>query len=205
MAKQKQKTKADVTKVIFVLDESGSMGRLKSETIDGFNNYLQELRDEEKEYVLDVISFNSNATRYIYADVPLNKCKNLTANDYKPAQWTPLYDAMLTAIRKGGDNEKTIVVVMTDGKNNINPGLLSDLIKLIQEKEAYGWGFVYLGAAADAWGEEKAFAGTTMALNSGYHEDNVRGRGQAFALASRVTKSYANKAKEDKTAFLIEK
>ena len=71
-----------LTEVVFILDESGSMHRLKADTIGGFNSTLEKQREEEGDCLVSLVSFN-NMSKVILDRVPISEVKNLTDNDFR--------------------------------------------------------------------------------------------------------------------------
>ena len=83
----------------------------------------------------------------------------MTDDDYKPADLTPLYDAIAVGIiqtdrylGQTGKDHDVIFTIMTDGLENFSTNYaLEDIFRMISEKEKNGWVFNYLGANQDAW------------------------------------------------------
>ena len=51
----------DLTEVVFILDKSGSMSGLESDTIGGFNSLIEKQKKEEGEALISVVLFNRNS------------------------------------------------------------------------------------------------------------------------------------------------
>ena len=62
-AKSVSKNK-EVVDVIFILDRSGSMGGLESDTIGGFNSVLEKQRKEEVKHILQQFCLTINMNCY---------------------------------------------------------------------------------------------------------------------------------------------
>lgn len=148
------------TVVNFVLDETGSMQSVKEETISGFNAYIAELVKNAKAKVwLTLTQFNSQKIEVVYNMVNIIDVHDLTAETYRPANFTPLYDAIGQTIRTTEDALKlkrgkpaVLCVIMTDGEENASKEWTKDKIfNLIEEKTKEGWTFVFLGADQDAY------------------------------------------------------
>lgn len=160
-AKTTKTTAKKVQKVLsaFILDKSGSMFVRQQPTIDGFNEYLQTLKDDQgADYLFNLTLFDTDVTTP-YTGEPLVNVAKLGEATYKPAGNTALYDALGTTIRKIEESltstkvDKVLVVVLTDGQENSSSQYSRERIfKLIKEKEALGtWTFVYLGCDKDAY------------------------------------------------------
>ena len=119
--------KKDLTELVFILDRSGSMGGLESDTIGGFNATLQKHREAEGDAVVSTVLFD-NFTEVLHDRIPISTVENLTSKDYWVRGCTALLDATGGAIRHISRvhgylpdeyrPEKTIFVIITDGYEN---------------------------------------------------------------------------------------
>ena len=144
----------DKTVIGFLLDETGSMGGLKKETISSFNEYVQSVKDEIKDVVMTLTKFNSLKIEIIYNLRQLKNVPSLDEKSYEPNALTPLYDAIGQTIREMEPHmkecKKALFIIQTDGYENASKEYSLDAIKkLIKEKEKEGWTFVFLGANLD--------------------------------------------------------
>ena len=105
--------------IVLALDSSGSMRRKESEVMDSARRFVDSLRPEDS---LALVLF---ADRSVFAhDLSTNRQFSHDAiREYKAQGGTALYDAMSDALirlrRVGG---RRVVVVMTDGRDENNPG-----------------------------------------------------------------------------------
>lgn len=147
------------TFVSFLLDETGSMGSIADETVQGLNTYLETLQQGDAEIVFSLVSFNSNETRRRHVAVPVREVPPLARSDYRPNAMTPLIDASVKiirateeAVRRREDDPAVVIVIQTDGEENVSVEYgQADLALLVKEKTAAGWEFVFLGAGLDAF------------------------------------------------------
>jgi hypothetical protein len=140
------------TYVSFILDETGSMRSVKSQTIRGFNEYLATLKEKPKGVRFTLTQFNSNKVEVVHDGVKLEKVPELTSETYKPNNLTPLYDAIGRTINAIGDKENVIIAIQTDGEENHSKEYTREMIyDMIQQKQKDGWTFVFLGADIDAY------------------------------------------------------
>jgi hypothetical protein len=148
------------TFVSFLLDETGSMGSIREETVAGLNDYVASLRESDAEILFSLVSFNSNRTRRRYVAEPIAGVEPLRLDEYCPDAMTPLIDAAVKIIRATeeavvarGDDPRVVIVMQTDGEENVSVEFDNrDLAALIKEKTEAGWEFVFLGAGMDAFG-----------------------------------------------------
>ena len=148
---------------IIILDESGSMISIKRETINGFNETVQTIKDaqnkhnETQQHFVTLVSFNSSGIKTIYDKVPCDDVEELTKESFQPNASTPLYDAMGITLNKfrytldeNADN-KVLVTIITDGEENSSAEYKSNMIKmLVEELQSKGWVFAYIGANQNA-------------------------------------------------------
>jgi hypothetical protein len=90
--------KENYLKIIFVLDESGSMQGTESDVIGGFNKFLEQQKSQAfQKSSVSLYKFNDDSNR-VFHNLPLDKVRPLQAQDYSPGGLTTLYDAIGLAI-----------------------------------------------------------------------------------------------------------
>ena len=153
--------KKGLTELVFILDESGSMSGMESDTIGGFNSMIEKQRREDGEAYVSTVLF-SNESNVIHDRVALSRVEPLTDRQYTPHGCTALLDALGGAIDHIGNVHKyarpedvpehTVFVITTDGMENASRRYTKGEVKRMVErqKERYGWEFLFLGANIDA-------------------------------------------------------
>ena len=156
-----------MTELVFILDRSGSMFGLESDTIGGFNAMLEKQKKAEGTVLLSTILFNQESVvlhdRVNVLDVPA-----LTAKDYEVSGCTALFDAVGGAVRHVGKVHRYIrpedvpdhvlFVITTDGMENASHRFSeSDVKRMIAEAREKGWEFLFLGANIDAVATARGF------------------------------------------------
>ena len=152
--------KKNLTEIVFILDRSGSMSGLESDTIGGFNSMLKKQKQQEGEAFVSTIMF-SNCSEVVHDRVAIDKISPLTERDYTVGGCTALLDAIGGAVkhvmnihkyaREEDVPEHTIFVITTDGLENASREFTSDQVKkLIEQQKEKGWEFLFLGANIDA-------------------------------------------------------
>jgi len=190
MARKKAKTLLNVS---FLLDKTGSMGSVAKATISGFNEYVASLKSRADEIRFTLALFNSDGTDTLCKGVPLVDVKPLDSKTYDPVGATPLYDAVAATIHAteqalAGKKENVLFIIMTDGEENSSEEFTREQVRaLIQQKEADGWTFAFLGANQDSWGVGEGI-GVAVA-DSAMDYDAAKPK-QAFAAASMATSDY---------------
>ena len=150
----------ELTEVVFILDRSGSMAGLESDTIGGFNSFVEKQRQEEGECLISTVLFNQ-LSRVIHDRVPIDEIRNMNREDYFASGTTALIDAMGDAIhhiknvhkyiREEDVPANTVFVIITDGLENASHRYTSDQVKkMVSQQKEKGWEFLFLGANIDA-------------------------------------------------------
>ena len=148
------------TELIFILDRSGSMGGLESDTIGGFNATINDQKTLEEETRVTTILFD-NFFEILHDRIDLQDLPTLTEKDYFVRGSTALYDAVALGIRKivnvqkqtipEGRADKVIMVITTDGYENSSRETNAAMLhKMIDDCKKDGWEFLFLGADIDA-------------------------------------------------------
>ena len=150
--------KENYLKIIFVIDESGSMQGTESDVTGGFNNFIEQQKTEHQgKITVSLYKFNSYWSR-ILNDLPIEEIRPLTNGDYTPGGLTALYDTIGNAITDIENQAKytkrehkasmVMMVIITDGQENASREYDSRKVKeMIQELEkSKNWQFIYLGA-----------------------------------------------------------
>lgn len=149
------------TELVFILDRSGSMHGLESDTVGGFNSMIEKQKKVEGECYVSTVLFDDTQT-VLHDRKKLSEIAPMTEDDYTLGGCTALLDAIGGAIHHIGNihkyarredvPEKTMFIIITDGMENASRRYSSHDIKkkIERQKEKYGWEFVFLGANIDA-------------------------------------------------------
>ena len=154
--------------IAVLLDRSGSMESIKSDTEGGFNAFIAEQRKESLDIGVTLAQFDTEY-EVVYANRPVSDVPPL---ELQPRGMTALYDAVGRLITDVGaelaalpDEERpgrVTVVVLTDGHENSSREWTHKAVgKAIRRQERdYAWDFVFLGANMDAVaiGQQLGFA-----------------------------------------------
>ena len=153
--------KNNITELVFILDRSGSMRGLESDTIGGFNGMIDNQKKVDGKCYVTTVLFDTRFDR-LHDRVDLNEIKPMTDKDYCVGGCTALLDAIGDTIRHIAQIHKyarpedvpehTTFVIMTDGMENASRRYSSQKVKemIEHEKEKYGWEFLFLAANIDA-------------------------------------------------------
>jgi hypothetical protein len=179
--------KSDYTHISWLLDISGSMKKIKTDVIGGFNSFLEDQKKETGKLTLTLAKFDD---RYeiAYQMAPIEEVKNLTDKTFIPRGMTALLDSLARLVIDTGKvlaempeserPEKVLFIIQTDGQENCSRQYTNDKVKemIEHQKDIYKWEFMYLGANQDgfavggAMGMQGAtYAATTDGLRGAYY------------------------------------
>lgn len=149
------------TRIVVVLDRSGSMGKIKDDTIGGFNQFLEDQKKAPGKAQMTLVLFD-HEYNIVFAGEDINNVEKLNDKTFVPRGMTALLDALgrtinttydqIKSAKKKDRPEQVIFVVVTDGQENNSKEYERDAIfKMITTmKEEEKWQFVFLGANQDA-------------------------------------------------------
>lgn len=208
--------KKGLTELVFILDRSGSMSGLESDTIGGYNAMLEKQKKEPGEAVITTVLFDD---RYelLHDRINLRGIAPITDKEYYVRGYTALLDAIGRTINKIGNVQKhtaederaehVLFVITTDGMENSSREFSYEKIRQMIEhqKSKYGWEFIFLGANIDAIATAERFGiGQDRATN--YHADSegtllnyeVIGETVSHLRASRpISENWKDRIEED--------
>lgn len=157
-----------LTEIVYILDRSGSMGGLESDTIGGFNSMMEKQKKTGEKAVISTVLFDDQC-EVLHDRISIDQIGKMTDEQYYVRGCTALLDAVGGAIshignihkyaRKEDRPEKTIFIITTDGMENASENYSYDRIqKMIKrQQEKYGWEFIFIGANIDASEEAQKF------------------------------------------------
>ena len=162
-----EKKRNDLTELVFILDRSGSMAGLESDTIGGFNGLIDKQKKVDGKAFVTTVLFD-NQQKTVHDRVDLTEVAPMTEKEYYVGGSTALLDAVgdtVTHIEKIHKYVRpedvpahTMVVITTDGmENSSHRWRAADVKKLVEKKKEGGWEFLFLGANIDAVSEAARF------------------------------------------------
>ncbi len=152
--------KKNLTELVFILDRSGSMSGLESDTIGGFNSMIEKQKKEPGDALVSTVLFDDRS-EVLHDRIPLQEVPKMTDRDYYVRGCTALIDAIGGAVhhisnihkyaREEDIPEKTVFIITTDGMENASRQYSSrEVKKMIEQKQESGWEFLFVGANIDA-------------------------------------------------------
>ena len=193
------------TEIVFILDRSGSMGGLESDTIGGFNSMIRKQKKEDGKCYVTTVLFDS-VVETLHDRVDLEKIGEMTDKEYFVRGSTALLDAIGRTVKHISDIHKyirdedvpahTIFVITTDGMENSSREYSSDKVKkMIEKKKEKGWEFIFLGANIDAVETARSF-GIAKENAVNYHSD-AKGTALNYECVGMAIQSVRRKGKMD--------
>lgn len=115
-----------VNHVVFILDHSGSMSSIAEESLNNFNENIQELKNKSKtqDTYVTLINFSSRV-EVVFKEINVNNVEEL--NEYICSGTTALYDAVgvginildnIKELKDEDSNHSALLIIMTDGYEN---------------------------------------------------------------------------------------
>ena len=159
--------KENLTEIVFILDQSGSMGHLRDDTIGGYNTYVEDQKKEPGEAYLTTVLFD-DCYIVLHDHIKIQDVPVLTEKYYRPGGCTALMDAIGRTITSVGrrladtpEEERpahVIFVITTDGYENASKEYTREKVKqMIEHQQSkYSWTFLFFGAGIDAYQEAES-------------------------------------------------
>lgn len=199
---------AELTELVFILDRSGSMNGLESDTIGGFNGMLSKQKEEGEKVNVTTVLFDDEV-EVIHDRFPIDIIEPLTDKEYYVRGCTALLDAVGEAIKKIENVQKhlpeahkagkVIFVITTDGLENSSVEYShNDIKRMIEAKKECGWEFLFLGANIDA-GREAEKIGIARERAVTYENDH-KGVAINYETVGRAVRK-ATKSRDCKVEF----
>ena len=148
----------NLTEIVFLLDRSGSMAGLESDTIGGFNSFIKKQCSLGRTHLTTILF--DDRYEILHNGIDASNV-TLTDKDYYTRGTTALLDAVGKAIIDVGYRlshlmedlhpNKVIFVITTDGLENSSREFTYDKVKqmISRQKEACNWDFIFMGANID--------------------------------------------------------
>lgn len=204
--------KPERIELVLVLDKSGSMAGLESDTIGGFNAMVEKQKELALPVRVTTVLFNDER-EMLYERKDIQRVRPLTAKEYEVGGTTALLDAVGTTIltleqtgAAARTGTKVIFVIITDGMENASTEFTKAKVKqMISEKqEKAGWDFIYLGANIDAVEEADAI-GVDRAKAVTYRNTESGVRANYDAVAAYVEEAAEGSAASGKWKERVER
>lgn len=198
------------TYVAIILDKSGSMAGTKTQTIKGFNELVQQLKEDSKnqEIFCSLVTFNGDVFEHLW-NVSADELVEASPESYVPNGSTAMRDAIGYTIQKlidtteyGNENNSYLVYAFSDGETNADKHFSGTALKETIEgcQATKKWTFSYMGCSDSYLKEISRQTGVPIANMAAWRNDTSEGAGRAFEnLRGRQRKYFAARAMGSKS------
>lgn len=189
-------TKPGYTAIALLIDSSGSMESIRSDTEGMINGFIKEQAGAEGHRTIRIWTFSNelDPKGWLRQFCPSKPAGEIDRFVLQPYGGTALLDAMGTTIAQFGDElaempederpEHVIHAVMTDGMENSSKEYSWDAVNAasLRQQETYGWNIVYMGANQDAIKVgNRLGVHTNSTLSYEASSDGLRGTSRSFS------------------------
>ncbi|MBP5870901.1 vWA domain-containing protein [Streptomyces scabiei] len=190
-------TNPDARHIAVILDRSGSMQAVKTDTEGGLAAFLEAQQEAPGQTTVSLYQFDDQYEA-VYENKPL---ADVPAFRLRPRGATALLDAVGRTITTLGEQldakpederpGEVVVVILTDGHENASReyGLPRIKALITEQQDAYGWKFVFLGADQDAFAAAGGMGigrATTLSYSSDATQDSMTNAGRMVARGTRT-------------------
>ena len=201
-------TDSNKTLIAALLDRSGSMADSKEFTEDGWRELINTQRSEPEYCEVTLAQFDTEY-EVLYPPTAITAVPEFVL---VPRDRTALLDAAGVFITEVGDQlaalpedqrpGQVICLIMTDGMENASRQWTWEALKalIIQQREVYGWKFIFLGADIDAvevgerMGVDRRYA---MTFDKRSHAGNRAAYARASSMVTGFKRDYLDEGFTD--------
>lgn len=197
--------KKNSTAVVLLIDESGSMRKLRNDTIGSVNMFISEQAGLPGDCHIKIVTFDSDAMTI--RSGPARRIEEITERDYAPSGMTALYDALKSEIKILGEAlqetpeserpDRVVFAIITDGEDTASVSTRHEIRDMIMHQESvYSWQFLYLAAGFDAFSQA-----AKMGIQPGYSAQYAASSGGYRAAMGIMSASIADSRSGSPRAF----
>jgi hypothetical protein len=183
--------------IAVILDRSGSMQAVKSDTEGGLRAFLEAQHEAPGSTTVSLYQFDDQY-QAVYENTPLDHVPDFTL---RPRGATALLDAVgrtvttlgeqLAAMPEDDRASEVIVVILTDGHENASAEYTKTAVKKLidHQQDQYGWQFCFLGADQDAFeaaGGIGIRAESTLSYASEHTQQSMTNAGRMVARGTKT-------------------
>ena len=190
-------TNPDLRHIAVILDRSGSMQAVKTDTEGGLTAFLEAQHDAPGQTTVSLYQFDDQYEA-VYERTPLDQVPPYAL---RPRGATALLDAIGRTITTLGEHlagtqeadrpHEVTVVILTDGHENASAEYTKTAVKklITRQQDDYGWKFVFLGADQDAFNAAGGIgirAESTLSYASEHTQRSMTNAGRMVARGTRT-------------------
>ena len=199
------------THMTIVVDRSGSMDFIRSDSEGGINQLIKDQKLEPGKFTFSLVEFDDSID-VVYDMVPIADVEKYSL---VPRGMTALYDAIGSGIVRTGEAltkmaevdrpSNVIFVIVTDGGENSSREYSITKIKnlITEQTDKYNWDFTFIGANIDAFSvgtsigiknsvQYAATASSTKSVYGGLTTNTSRVRAAGGMVAAGMDSDYSN-------------
>ena len=172
--------------LFIILDRSGSMRGSESDTINGFNSFIEKQSVQDHQIFVTTILFDDKY-EILYNRTPISEVKPLSEKEYFVRGCTALLDSIGKTINTYKNKvDSAMCIITTDGYENAsreyNRKQIKDLILNC------GWELVFIGADIDSYTEASHIGIRDSRIASS--EKSSKGFKDMYDACSNITDTY---------------
>lgn len=196
-------TDKNKTKLVVIVDRSGSMASTKTDMEGGFKTFIEEQAKQPGSCLVSLYQFN-DAVQTVFENVDIQHAQARSIN-IAPTGNTALLDAVGFAMDRVGGQLKAlpederpgavIIMVITDGQENASREhtYASVQAKIREQHELYKWQFVYLGSDLSTHAE----AAKMGIRAAGMYKGDALGINQMYTSSSKGVSNYRSAVRSE--------
>jgi len=188
------------THMVIILDKSGSMAATKAAAISGFNEQVQQAKEDSKtqDILCSLVTFNGEVFEHLW-NVPAQELTEANPDDFQPNGNTAMRDAvgyvtqkLLNTTNHEDPNTAYLIVTITDGQTNMDKHYSPDALReLTQGCEATKkWTFNYIGCTKEYMERMSVETGTSVSNMAAWSNKTSRAAGAGMSNARMRQKKY---------------
>ncbi len=175
--------------LFFILDRSGSMSGSETDTINGFNAFIEKQAVKKHNIRVTTILFDDKY-QVLYSRKPISEVKALTEKEYYVRGCTALLDSIGKTVNSYKNEVGSAMCIITsDGYENASREYDRDQIRNIIEN--CGWEFVFIGADIDSYTEASRI-GIRKSRVANYNK-TAKGHEDMYEACNLITDRYYRK------------
>ena len=175
--------------LFFILDRSGSMSGSETDTINGFNAFIEKQAVKNHNIRVTTIFFDDKY-QVLYSRKPISEVKALTEKEYYVRGCTALLDSIGKTVNSYKNEVGSAMCIITsDGYENASREYDRDQIRNIIEN--CGWEFVFIGADIDSYTEASRI-GIRKSRVANYNK-TAKGHDDMYEACNLITDRYYRK------------
>lgn len=171
--------------ISLLLDRSGSMASIKSDTIGGVNEFIQKQKEDENYQITFSLSQFDHEYEILREAEDVRYFKELTNETFLPRGGTALRDAIskiLADTRKYINSlpeikipQKVMIIIVTDGEENSSKEVSdSEVRKMIEDyKNDLKWEIIFLSSDIQATTQARVDYGFAQKMSANFDANNI--------------------------------